>query len=85
MKINIQFDTNNAAFEDSFLMEVTRVLQRAKDAIRDGENCKLRDSNGNTIGEVTFGCNTALADRDAEIVALKKEIAKLNISIDSLV
>lgn len=85
MKIQISFDTDNAAFEDSFLMEVTRVLQQAKNAILDGENCKLRDTNGNTIGEVTFGNNTALADRDAEIVALKKEIANLNISIDSLV
>lgn len=57
MKINIQFYTDNAAFEDSFLMEVTRVLQQAKDAIRDGTNRNLRDSNGNTIGTVSFGDN----------------------------
>lgn len=69
MTVNIHFDTDNAAFEDSFLMEVTRVLRNAKDAIVDSNNetqtnCPLMDSNGNRIGNVmiTHNCGGEISD-----------------------
>ena len=69
MNVNISFDTDNEAFEDSLLMEVTRVLRRAKDGILDAHNnhdenhsvYNLRDSNGNTIGTVTVANRTTLS------------------------
>lgn len=59
MNVNITFNTDNAAFEDSFLMEVTRVLARAKGALIESENTTtirrpLTDSNGNRIGTVSI-------------------------------
>ena len=62
MKIVIEFDTNNAAFEDNFLMEVTKAVQQAKAAIIDSENnTKIRrtikDTNGNRIGVVNISSN----------------------------
>ena len=57
MKIVIEFDTDNAAFEDNFLMEVTKTLQQAKGAIIDSENNTgirrpLKDTNGNRVGVI---------------------------------
>jgi len=62
MKIVIKFDTNNAAFEDNFLMEVTKAIQQAKGAIIDSENNTgirrpIRDTNGNRIGVVNISSN----------------------------
>jgi putative methionine-R-sulfoxide reductase with GAF domain len=62
MKIVIKFDTNNAAFEDNFLMQVTKAIQQAKAAIIDSENnidiCRpIRDINGNRIGVVDISSN----------------------------
>ena len=62
MKIVIEFDTNNAAFEDNFLMEVTKAIQQAKSAIIDSENNTgirrpIKDTNGNRIGVVNIGNN----------------------------
>ena len=63
MKVQIEFDTDNAAFEDSFLMEVTRTLQQCKRALLDSERGTitirhiLKDSNGNRIGVVSIGNN----------------------------
>ena len=62
MKIVIEFDTNNAAFEDNFLMEVTKAIQQAKGAIIDSENNTqiyrpIRDINGNRIGVVDISSN----------------------------
>lgn len=59
MIINIQFDTDNAAFEDNFLMAVTKALSQAKEAIIDSENTTsirrpLKDINGNRVGSVTI-------------------------------
>lgn len=60
MKITIEFDTDNADFEFDFLSEVYAVLvSRAYAAIArqgdaPGDSEPLRDSNGNTIGEVRF-------------------------------
>ena len=59
MNVNISFDTDNAAFEDSFLMAVTKTLAQAKEALLDSENTTsirrpLRDINGNRIGTVTI-------------------------------
>mgnify|MGYP003345171344 CR=1 FL=1 len=66
MIINISFDTDNAAFEDSFLMEVTRVLSQVKGAILDSENTTtirrpLKDSNGNRIGTVSISNDVPLS------------------------
>jgi len=62
MKIVIEFDTNNAAFEDNFLMEVTKAIQQAKAAIIDSENNTqirrpIKDTNGNRIGVVDISSN----------------------------
>lgn len=58
MKITIEFDTDNAAFEDNFGSEVNFVVgqaRRAVDYCSDvGDRYNLRDSYGNTIGEVRF-------------------------------
>ena len=63
MKITIEFDTDNAAFEDNFLMEITKTLQQCKSALLDSERGTitirhiLKDSNGNRIGVVNIGNN----------------------------
>ncbi len=61
--VQIEFNTDNAAFEDSFLMEVTRTLQQCKSALLDSERGTitirhiLKDSNGNRIGVINIGNN----------------------------
>jgi hypothetical protein len=60
MNVNISFDTNNAAFEESFLMAITKTLQQAKSALLDSDNTTtitrtLVDGNGNRIGTVSIG------------------------------
>ena len=60
MNVNISFNTNNAAFEESFLMAITKTLQQAKTALLDSENTTdiariLVDDNGNRIGTVSIG------------------------------
>jgi hypothetical protein len=62
MKITIKFDTNNAAFENNFLMQVTKAIQQAKAAIIDSGNNidisrPIRDINGNRIGVVDISSN----------------------------
>jgi len=63
MNVKIEFNTDNAAFEDSFLMEVTKTLQQCKSALLDSERGTitirhiLKDSNGNRIGVVNIGKN----------------------------
>jgi hypothetical protein len=62
MKIVIKFDTNNAAFENNFLMQVTKAIQQAKAAIIDSENNTqiyrpIRDIYGNRIGVVDISSN----------------------------
>lgn len=62
MKITIEFYTDNAAFEDNFLMEVTKALSQAKGVILDSENTTairrpLKDTNGNRIGVVNIDNN----------------------------
>jgi hypothetical protein len=59
MIVNIEFNTDNAAFEDSFLMAVTKTLQQAKEALLDSENTTtirrpLKDINGNRIGVISI-------------------------------
>ena len=59
MIVNISFNTDNAAFEDSFLMAVTKTLQQAKEALLDSENTTtirrpLKDINGNRIGVISI-------------------------------
>lgn len=48
----IQFKTDNAAFEDSPASEVARILREVADKIEDGASFegRVRDCNGNTIG-----------------------------------
>jgi hypothetical protein len=58
MKITIEFDTENADFEDNRLMAVTRIMQQAKskvmDCLYDNYNGPIRvpvkDVNGNRVG-----------------------------------
>jgi len=64
MKITVEFDTDNAAFEDNFSAEVEAVMERAKflvkavahkhreDPSNVGEYRRLYDTNGNGIGKV---------------------------------
>lgn len=52
-KIKIEFNTENAAFEDADF-EISHVLDQAKNIINSGNYDKpLRDSNGNKIGTVS--------------------------------
>ena len=60
MKIRIQFDTANASFQDypdgdgNWEEEVKYIMKQATDILvgsMDGD-CKLRDSNGNTVGTI---------------------------------
>jgi len=56
MKIRIEFDTDNAAFEDNPL-EIRDVLEQASNKaaslmISGSGKLGLRDSNGNTVGTV---------------------------------
>ena len=66
MIVNISLDTDNAAFEDSFLMAVTKTLSQAKEAILDSENTTtirrpLKDVNGNRIGVVSISHEVPLS------------------------
>lgn len=66
MIVNISFDTDNAAFEDSFLMAVTKTLAQAKEALLDSENTTsirrpLKDINGNRIGTVCISHEVPLS------------------------
>jgi hypothetical protein len=65
MNVNISFDTDNAAFEDSFLMEVTRVTRSIKEAMLDSDNTTtirrpLNDINGNRIGVISISHDVPL-------------------------
>lgn len=58
-KVRIEFNVDNAAFEDDFEHELDLILKRAKrtllfqkDKISSAD--RLRDSNGNTIGSVSL-------------------------------
>ena len=66
MNINISFATHNAAFDDNFLMEVTRATRSIKEALLDSENQTtvrrpLNDINGNRIGVISISHNVPLA------------------------
>ena len=56
MKINIELNTDNAAFEDDRFGEVTRILQMAERKVMgclyDGSGIRIpiKDSNGNRAG-----------------------------------
>jgi len=65
MNVNINFDTDNAAFEDNFLMEVTRVTRSIKEAMLDSDNTTtirrpLNDINGNRIGVISISHDVPL-------------------------
>jgi len=65
MNVNISFDTNNAAFEDHFLMEITRVTRSIKEAMLDSQNTTtirrpLNDINGNRIGVISISHDVPL-------------------------
>jgi hypothetical protein len=57
MKVTIQFDTDNAAFEDNPYLEVDYTLKQAKSKMSQmeaGETRRLMDGNGNTVGTITL-------------------------------
>jgi len=65
MNINISFDTNNASFDENFLMEATRVTRSIKEALLDSENQTtirrpLNDINGNRIGVISISHDVPL-------------------------
>ena len=49
-KVIIEFDTDNAAFEEDYVGEVQYVLRK----IYPSDGQPVVDSNGNTIGKVTI-------------------------------
>ena len=66
MNINISFATHNAAFDDHWLMEVTRATRSIKEALLDSENQTtvrrpLNDINGNRIGVISISHDVPLA------------------------
>ena len=54
MSIAIQFETDNAAFEDD-PAEVRRILHEIAARIQSGDTIgQIRDINGNTVGDYCF-------------------------------
>jgi hypothetical protein len=51
-KVVITINTDNAAFDDDFSQEMEYVLSQAPKVITQSDGGKLRDSNGNTVGEI---------------------------------
>lgn len=55
MTVTVTFETDNAAFEDNFNLETRLILEQAWEKLLNDKldtNAKLRDSNGNTVGNV---------------------------------
>lgn len=55
MRVTITIECDNAAFDETPAVEVARILQRYAAKLREAyqlEECKLRDVNGNTVGQV---------------------------------
>lgn len=50
MKIEIEIDLDNASFQDN-PGELAQILDRIPNNIRPGDDGKLKDSNGNTVGQ----------------------------------
>lgn len=65
-KVIIEFDTDNAAFEDNGASEVQHVLdQIQRHLLNETARTPLRDSNGNSIGRFYCGNeNVYVAMRD---------------------
>lgn len=52
MAFKLEFSTSNAAFEDNLEMESHYIVLGVAEAIREGRRSgKVRDTNGNTVGE----------------------------------
>lgn len=52
MAFKLEFSTANAAFEDNLEMESHYIVLGVAEAIREGRRSgKVRDTNGNTVGE----------------------------------
>ena len=57
MKVKIEFNTDNAAFEDNFEGEIVRILDDLKirlGYLDMGRPLVIRDINGNVIGEMNL-------------------------------
>jgi hypothetical protein len=60
MKITIEFDTDNAAWEDNWISETDRIMANVVNNVHDAFMCQgakmdtfsVTDSNGNKIGSV---------------------------------
>jgi hypothetical protein len=60
MKITIEFDTDNAAWEDNWISETDRIMANVVNNVHDAFMCpgakmdtfSVTDSNGNKIGTV---------------------------------
>lgn len=59
--LTIKIETGNAAFEDDYAAEAAGILRRLADTCernavdRSYPRCGIRDTNGNTVGEIRFG------------------------------
>lgn len=53
-QITITINTNNQAFEEDELGEINRILNTIVPSIELEDNFKLRDINGNVVGEVNY-------------------------------
>ena len=52
MTFSLEIECDNAAFETGLRYEIERIVRRALDDLKDGAiDGKLRDVNGNTVGE----------------------------------
>ena len=61
MKVKVEFDTDNAAFEDDFIVEISKVLNQIRNVVHFENNEDkgvyttshwIGDSNGNKIGKI---------------------------------
>jgi len=52
--VKIKFDTDNAAFEDSYATECQYVFVQAVHALLKRRDARLFDSNGNSIGTIVI-------------------------------
>ena len=56
---HLEIDTRNAAFEDDPAAEIARILAATADQVEayglaEEDSSKIRDLNGNTVGEWTY-------------------------------
>ena len=52
---DLHISTVNAAFDDSPMLEIARILREVAAQLQEGDDYRaLRDSNGNTVGDWSY-------------------------------